>query len=231
MSRIARPLARRSVSALFLAGGLLLAGKVLGQTPPPPPALVFSNQTVQVQGMTPGGMVVWFGVLKVVQEYAPVLSQQVEVATADALGQSTLSITPFVPQVSIWVAVDLKTGAFTFGGPPGSPPQQIALAPLGLSIGGGAAPDQLVDAADFIEVLLVRPGIGAWTKTVGSGGVGDESNPSDAALKVSIGNLDPLAMGGAAAPVAPLKVNAGDLLFVVHPRTMEIAIQVVGGLS
>jgi hypothetical protein len=83
----------------------------------------------------------------------------------------------------------------------------------------------VVDPSDTIEVLLVRPGQGAWSKNVWRGSADDQASPGSTNLAFSLGQLLPLPAGGAAAPA---KLIAGDLLFVAHPRAMEIGSVVLG---
>jgi hypothetical protein len=208
-----------------LAVGLSVAGTAGGQTPAPVPTLAFSDQAIQAQGMTAGGAVVWFGIGRVVQEYAETLSDHQDVTVADAQGQATLQVKPSVPRHSLWVAVDLETGRYALAAPPGFPLRSFALGPAAVSVGGGSAGDLLLDPSDTIEVLLVRPGQGAWSKNVWRGSADDQASPGSANLAFSLGRLLPLPAGGGAAPA---KLSAGDLLFVAHPRGMEIGSVVTG---
>ena len=135
-----------------------------------------------------------------------------------------LAVANGVPAQSVWVAVDLKTGAYAQGSPAGFAAGRYELGGGALGLGSGALPDQLLDRSDFVHLLLVRPGKGAWALTVGRGGADDESSPGDARLKVSFDKLEPMLPGVA----APAKLSAKDLLLVAHPRTMELGILTVG---
>ena len=188
---------------------------------PAQPTLSWSGATARVQGVTPGGTVIWFAAIRDVEEYAVAQTNVAQTGSADATGTASLTLANPISPYSIWVAVDYQTGAWVTGSPsPVFPLQQTVLHPAALSIGNAETPDYLLDAADRIQVLLVRPGQGAWTKTLGRGGVDDESSPADGKLKLRLHNLDPLI--SAAAP-APDKVAADDLLFLVHPQTMDLS--------
>jgi hypothetical protein len=190
------------------------------------PVLSFISQTSQVQGVTPGGTVVWFAAIRDVDEYTVAQTSVAQVAVADQTGMSTLTLTSPISPNSIWVAVDLKTGADVIGSPSAAFPLQLTtLEPDSLSVGAGASPDYLLDNATRIQVLLVRPGKGAWTKTVGRGGVDDEAAPTDAKLRFRLGHMEALIADG---DLAPDKATAKDLLFVVHVRTMDVATLIVG---
>jgi hypothetical protein len=221
---VASPIA----SAVRAAALLLLGGIASAEAPVPGPALVFSGQGVQVRGMTPGGTVAWFGVGRVVVESAETFVERVELGTVDAQGQATLAMlggVPAVPRPSLWLAIDVKTGAYALDGPPGFPARRFDLAPGAIRpAAGGLGSDRLVDSGDPIEVVLVRSGQGVWSKRVGRGGMDDVSDPADSQLQVALEKLDVLGKGAA----APQKVSAGDLVFVVRPRTLEIGIATVG---
>jgi hypothetical protein len=87
----------RAFVALLLTAGLV-AGSAGGQTPAAGPTLAFSGQTIQAQGMTAGGAVVWFGIGREVREYAETLSDHQDVTVADAQGQATLQVKPAGPR-------------------------------------------------------------------------------------------------------------------------------------
>jgi hypothetical protein len=213
------------VGALLVAMAVAPGSPVLAQTGPSGPALTVSAQAVTATGMTPGGTVVWLEMARKIAEYEPLYLRQQGEVQADAQGQAQLPVTETVPPVSIWIAVDLKTGAYATASPAGFSPLVFALAPGSLEVRGATLPDQLLDAADYAEVLLVRPGTGAWGKTVGRGGGADESDPSEPAFRLSLDRLDPLL---AAHGPAPGKLQANDLIFVLHPAAMAIAAAAVG---
>ena len=194
--------------------------------PPPPaaagPVLVVSATAVTASGMTSGGDVVWLAMLRRVVEYEAVYSRRQGVVQADAQGGAQLPVPDAAPPPqSFWIAVDLKTGAYAMASPAGFSPLLFDLAGDALNVRGDALADQLVDVADHAEILLVRPGKGAWGKGVGRGGTDDESSPTDAAYKLSLDRLEPLR--GADGPSSG-KLNAKDLLFVLHPEAMALAV-------
>ncbi len=211
----------------FLASTLMPRGAAAQPPPAALPVLSFASAAVQVQAVTPGGTVIWFAAIRDIDEYAVAQTTVAQTTVADATGQSTLTLASPISPYSIWVAVDYKTGAYVTGSPSAAFPVQVAsLAPAGLSLGASTSPDYLLDGATRVQVLLVRPNAGAWTKTVGRGGPDDEAAPTDPRLRFRLGNMEAL-IGG---DPAPEKVSAKDLLFVVHPRTMDVATLVVGAL-
>jgi hypothetical protein len=224
---------QRTILLSTLGLGLLLVAALWGsaapasaQAVPAGPSLAVSAQAVTATGMTPGGAVVWLGMARKVIEYEANYVRRQGVVQADALGTAQVPLAEAVPLQSIWVAVDLKTGLFATASREGFSPLAFALAAGALEVRGAGLADRLLDAADYGEVLLVRPGKGAWGKTVGRGGAGDESDPSEPTYKVSLDRLEPVS--GADGP-APGKLSPRDLLFVLHPQAMALAVVVFGG--
>lgn len=217
------------IAALF---GVLIPAAAAAQTAQVlPPVLSWSGATASVDGVTPNGTVVWFAAIRSADQYTVAQTSVAQVATADATGASTLTVANPISPNSIWVAVDYQTGAYATGSPSRNFPLQLASLPAAaLSLdGAGSNPGYLLDAADRIQVLLVRPGAGAWTKTVGRGGPDDESSPADAKLRFRLSRMDTLiagAAGDAGAPgdhSAPASIGAKDVFFLLHPRTMDVA--------
>src|SRR6202035_702585 len=67
------------------------------------PVLSFTSQTAQVQGVTPGGTVIWFAAVRDVDEYTVAQTSVAEAAVADQTGMSTLTLTSPISPNSIWV--------------------------------------------------------------------------------------------------------------------------------
>jgi hypothetical protein len=211
-------------------GFLLMAALSGSDTPawaqtPLVPVLSVSAQAVTATGMTPGGAVVWLGMARKVVEYEAVYVRRHGVVKADALGTAQVPLAEAVPLQSIWVAVDLATGLFATASPAGFSPLAFTLGAGALEVRGAGLADRLVDVADHGEVLLVRPGKGAWGKTVGRGGADDESDPSEPAYRLSLDKLEPVS---AADGPAPGKLSPRDLVFVLHPQAMALAVAVFG---
>ena len=222
---------RVNVIAGITSGAILLSAELIAghaawaETTAGGPALVISGQSVAATGMSPGGAVVWLGMARKVEAYEAIYVRRHGTVHADAKGQAQLPATEAVPRQSIWVAVDLATGAYATASPEGFAPLAFELPTAALEVRGGALADRLIDAADYGEVLLVRPGKGAWGKSIGRGGADDESGFGEAAFRLPLDKLLPVP--GTTDP-SPGRLAAKDLVLVVHPRTMAIAIATFG---
>jgi hypothetical protein len=190
------------------------------------PALTVSATAVVATGMSPGGEVVWLAMTRKVEAYEAIYVRRHGTVQADAKGQAQLPVTEAITRQSIWVAVDLATGAWATASPAGFVPLAFELPAEALEVRGGALADRLIDAADYGEVLLVRPGKGAWGTSIGRGGADDESAAGEAVFRLSLDKLLPLP--GTLVP-SPGKLNSKDVIFVLHPRAMAIAAVTFGG--
>ena len=83
-------------------------------------------------------------------------------------------------------------------------------------------PDWIEDDRGFVEILLVRPGQGAWGATVGDGGEADDDGIYDGRLTAS---LDRLRAVGASPAVAPERFSPRDVVVVIDPNRMEIGLR------
>jgi hypothetical protein len=210
-------------AAVAMAG---LGRPLWAQTVPGGPTLMVSDQAVTATGMTPGGTVVWLGMGRKAVEYEAAFVRRRGSLQADAQGQAQIPLTEAVPPQSIWAAIDLASGAYATTSPAGFTPLTLTLGPEAFELRGTGLADRLADVADYAEVLLVRPGKGAWGKAVGRGGADDEGNPGDAAFRLAFDRLEPLP--GTTAQ-APGKLSAKDLIFVLHPQAMALAVVSFGG--
>ena len=222
---------KRTVTLMIGLGFAMAAAPELllpawAQAGPSGPTLVVTDQSVVAAGMTPGGAVVWLGMARRVAEYEATFVRSHGTMQADAQGQATLPLTEAVPLQSVWAAIDLQTGAYATASPTGFAPLAIQLGPGALEVRGAGLADRLADVADYAEVLLVRPGKGAWGKAIGRGGADDEGNPGDAAFRLALDKLEPLP---GTTGTAPAKLSAGDLVFVLHPQAMGLAVVTFGG--
>jgi hypothetical protein len=153
------------------------------------PAITFEARAVVASGITPGGQVVWFSVARQIAERTATLVRREQIADADDKdGSVRLELGRPVPFQSIWVAVDLTTGAAAVAVPEGYPLRRVDLPGRNLHAGGGK-PDWVEDDRGYVDLLLVRPGEGAWVATVGDGGAEDDDGAYDGRLVASLAHL------------------------------------------
>jgi hypothetical protein len=203
--------------------GALLLGPTLSAAVVSP-AIAFSPQRVTASGLTPGGQVVWFGVAREISQRVATIVRRTEIAEADKDGAAVLELEKAVPFQSIWVAVDLATGLVTVAGPEGFPLRQPALPVDAVGRGGGGQPDWVEDVRGYVEVLVVRPGEGAWAATVGDGGENDDDGAYDGRLRASLAGMRGV---GEKPAEPPQRFNLRDVVVVIDPNRMEVSVHKV----
>jgi hypothetical protein len=194
---------------------LVAASPLAAQT-----AISFEPAAVVASGMSPGGQVAWFSVARESEDHAAKIVRREPVVTDDnGDGAVRLELGKEVPLVSIWVAVDLATGKAVIATPEGFPLRQIELPGAG-SVSDGVGPNRLELSRGYLELLVVRPGIGVWGATVGDGGEKDDDGASDSKVSVELVHL----RASATSPAAPLSLGPGDVIVVIDPNEMEVAV-------
>jgi hypothetical protein len=192
------------------------------------PAITFEDSAVVASGLSPGKAVVWFGVERLVDaDFSSDLYPHYRTDTAAADGTARLALDRPAAAASIWVAVDLDTGAFGVAAPPSSPLHRTAQTSSQLLQGAGPDSDQFLDTRTYVLGLAVRPGQGAWLFGGGDGGPRDLDKSANSRLSFGLDQFDALP----GSPAAPAKAGSTDIWFVIDPTAMEIAIfpPVAGG--
>ena len=186
------------------------------------PTISMEPQAVVASGITPGGQVVWFSVAREIAERTATLVRREQIADDDDKdGSVRLELGRPVPFQSIWVAVDLTTGAAAVAVPEGYPLRQVDLPGRNLHAGGGK-PDWVEDDRGYVDILLVRPGEGAWVATVGDGGAEDDDGAYDGRLVASLARLHGV---GASPAGGPQRFSPRDLVAVIDPNRMEVGLR------
>jgi hypothetical protein len=180
-----------------------------------PPVVSFEPQAVTAAGVTPKGRLVWFSIAREISRNAAKIVPRIEqVDDDDGDGQVRLDLARPVPLRSIWFAVDLETGETGVAAPEGFPLLEATLPDQAIA----AALDRLDLERQFVYLLLVRPGVGAWTLRVGDGGSSDEDRQPDGTLRAALASLEGL---GPVPIPPPERFSPKDVLLVIDPNRME----------
>jgi hypothetical protein len=196
-----------------LAFALLFIAMILGSIP----AIAAPNLTFHEGGATAsvqaGGDVIWF--VHSLSEFSgsPMLSRKVEI-TSDSDEDGLVELELPVRPSSVWVVVDLATGEYSVKAPNGTTPK--SLREHGDFWSEGRA-ELDFDRSD-LDVLLVRPGEGAWVQRCVQGGAGDGDDRADGKLRVSLARMESI-YGSAGTLQASL---AEDLFIAIDPRDLTV---------
>lgn len=211
----------RFLHPLLALGAILSAGAfpALAQADEPvQPALRFEAEAVGAVGLPAGGESVLFGVSREPQGYFSRVSRHAELLIADEAGEARLELNREVPVRSVWVVADLQSGALDVATPGELLLQRADLEPGDLRRGPSGRNDRLLRSLERVDLLLVRPGIGAWRLSLNDGGGADADGVDDGKLLAALENLEPLG----AAPPAPDGVLPGDRLVAIDPATLQV---------
>jgi len=180
---------------------------------------------VTATGLTPGGEVLVWAVGRRELRYFTRVSHWQETGLADAAGELRYEVRDGVPPASIWVVVDLATGELDVSPAPGFAPPEGPLPPGALRGQGAGRLNRLVRAMEEAQVLLVRPGVGVWSVRLADGGSADVDGANDGRIEAALDALEPAAPSS---PAAPDGVEAGDVVVVVDPGSLELLTLRVG---
>lgn len=210
---------------LFALVGLVSWTPTLeGQAPPPPLSVALSDGTLVVEGATPGGRVVWFG-LSISEADDGVIERAQYGNIADVGRDGTARIEerkPFAPS-SLWLVVDFESGNKATFAPPGSAALLASFRGKGIHK-GLRGHDTVEDLGHYAVLLVVRPKLGAWTGAVGDGGNRDEDGRADGRWSLSIADLAPIS----SSPSPPEDLEPGDTVALVGIYSFELVNVTVG---
>lgn len=206
----------------------LLAQPVEGQSSPEP-KITFEESALSVTGVPAGGTVVWFGVeRRVDEEFSTEVAPHYALEPVQVDGTARLELEKPVVHSSLWVAVDLASGAYAVAVPEGYRIASASLLPHS-SPGEGDLSDGILDERPYVFGLVVRPGVGAWQYSGGDGGRYDSDGVVNGQSRFALEDL--LDLPGASESLTPPDRSASqDLWVVIDPRRMEISV-LKGGVA
>lgn len=182
------------------------------------PAIAVTPDGLSASGITAGGDAIWFGMT--IDTYAMARRLERHAAVAKDTDRDGVVLYP-IPEISrftLMFVVDAATGGHAvFRG------QGVDAVELELRGNTWRAGLQHFDVrADDVEILLVRPGEGAWTTSAMEGDEKDGDGRRDARFRLKIDAMTPL--GGATGNPRG-GVRRGDLLVLFDPHTFRFAVR------
>lgn len=177
--------------------------------------------TVDAEGVTVGELpagsrVILFGVGREPRRYQSAVRQWTEVL-ADGDRDGIVRFSSAVTNKSIWIAVDLDTGESVAGTGPGYPRREVT-AGFGFKRNNAGQLSKLENARGIAELLIVRPGRGAWRLSAAKNSAVDDARDNPALLRLDAASFR--AVSGVSSD--DLKhLRRGDVLAMIDPRVME----------
>ena len=196
---------------------LLLTGSALGAPKAGDPIRVsFDGDTVRAADVSSGGDVIVFACT--IGRYSGMrkLGRHVEVVRdADGDGVVSLTIQNLSEVASVWAIVDFDTGRYALAAPGGFAPRAMDIPEHGWR--GGSEHFEL--RRNYLEMLVVRPGVGAWTQSLSEGGSNDDDRQLNTVLRMRLANMQRL--HGHDGPPRPPVIVPRDLLLIIDPHELD----------
>jgi hypothetical protein len=142
---------------------ILAAPAAFASDPIPPLTLSFTTNSITVSGVSPKATVYGFSLAREPQIGHNKIVPREILLTENGGGQVVWALPPPVPLRSIWFFVDLSTGAYGTGAPPGYPAVRVPLTDAHLKKDIGGDVDRFSLSGTLVEFIVVRPRVGAWS--------------------------------------------------------------------
>lgn len=209
----------------FLVAALLVlisASSASAQT-----RLRFFDDRVSALGghVTPGDAVQFFFVAWPDRPWHPHLMTRSQLRSADHRGIAIYQMSGEpVPLKSIWCAVNLETGEYVIDTPPDYPLVVEDFPPSALGYNPSSQKLEYIDLSGRrLEIMVIRPGKGAWRLGISDGDQSDLNGPNNRAVRTHVGSFnDEFGKGNSLT-----SLERGDVVVVVDPRTMSVLHTVV----
>lgn len=208
---------------------IVLVGWVAAGLPVAALQIRLDEAGAEAAGVTPGGEVAWLTVWRQPDELGVTRVTLLDrrVRDEDFDGAVRLEVEPPIARLSVWVAVDLATGeaaAATLEGVPlrWAPEGSVRLPERGPGVEVGLGRP---------EMMLVRPGVGAFRARGSDGAHGDAGARGDGRVTVTPAAFRrAVALAGEAQEprTPPRAFGAGDVLVGIDAGTLEVVYAEVG---
>lgn len=207
--------------ASFIFTAIVASNAIFGaQAPPPALTVNYDGSRLSASNATPGGEVVFFGEQIEAHTFDAAFFHGVQLATATSDGNADFIVQRQKPSDYVWVAVDVTTGASAVATPRDTRARARSL-PVDALRHDGAGNILKARLPILVgDVLLVRPGGGAWFTTVFDGGSSDDDARQDGATTIAFESLASMKKNDK----PPHALKKDDVLITMHPRLLSYTV-------
>jgi len=214
------------VRQLFLATAMvaawLIAAPGITRAAEAGPQVSFEKRSVVASNVTPRGRVMFFGMAHEPLEYSVTYAHRVMTVEADAAGNSRLELDVDVAPRSVWAVVDITSGRYTVAST--FPLSALPFPSTSLKKNGQNELHDIDSAFGMVDILVVRPGTGAWDYSNSEDGPADEHGHAKGRTLSNVERFRP-ASDPDLKPIRNLR--KGDVLILFEPvRMLYFATQV-----
>lgn len=214
------------VRTLLVVSLTLVASSLFAAAEQPQPLSVsLQPDGIAVAGATPKASIYAFSQSRELSHgFVSVVPRQTTLRDDDGDGRAAWTIGATVPLRSVWIAVDLTTGAYGVAVPAGYPATRVALSDDHLKKNFGSDITQLAFDGTLVDYVVIRPGVGAWRGTVGLRGPDDEGTDE----KKSTFSVEKLRPEEGTTAAAPKHLKKDDVVFVLNSFRAEYGVVRIG---
>ena len=181
--------------------------------------LTLEDRAVTAGEASANGQVVFYAVTSPPDRHFRKLVSVAKVESADAGGTARLALDADLPLKSVWVAVDLATGAFAVATPEEFGDRNIPFTSASLVRSTDGKLDRLFAEQQQARVLFLRPGLGAWSQELTDASPLDADGAADNALLATLSRGKTLT---GPADVPPL-VAERDVIVLLDPFRLTVS--------
>jgi hypothetical protein len=220
---------RRIIQSCFLAAIVFAAHGTLAAevTPnsqagsdPAPLTLSIGTSVISIAGASPSAQIYVIGLMRTGRRGYSQLTRYEAMLDAAQDGSATLVLQAPTASDALFFAVDLSTGAYGSVAPDGHAARELALPADALKRNNDGQLQKLETHLELADLLAVRPGVGAWTLTIGDGGPHDDDQTADGMSRNHPEQLQPIG----ASPAPPKNFKSGDLLAIFDPKSVAFLV-------
>jgi hypothetical protein len=184
-----------------------------------PPAVAISSDRLTITGVTRGAEVALLSVAHEPGYYMTrVVSRRELLPDSDSDGRVEYQLPTGVALRSIWIIVDIQSGEMTIAAPPGFQPLEMKQK----KARPGKAVEAIANTVDvgraLVDILVVRPGMGAWAMAAREGSSADRDGVRNGRLRLDTAKLLPLKKSSR---IPPNALEPGDVVAILDPERME----------
>jgi hypothetical protein len=200
------------VLCCLLLGLTATAAEPAGQVP----VIAFDDARVLLT-VGPGDTVVVFGAAQRVGGTRQLMRWQRVASDDDGDGQIEVVLPRPVEPNSIWLAVSTETGALGTAAPAGSEFRRIDFPAAVLPKDAAGALDRYITGRDAVDLLVIRPHVGAWAGFAADGRQGDADGKYNGGLTLKFSNLRTIHGNSPSPP----HLTPHDVVVAVDVRRLE----------
>jgi hypothetical protein len=186
--------------------------------------VALDDTTISAEGLTANDRAIIFGLARTVESSVNTTVQETQVVDTDASGEVAHETDYAKASHSVWFVVDLATGEYDSAVAPEMTVEEL-LGPDGKPINPGQLMNgKLIADLIVVDLLIVRPGTGAWSAHIGDGGPGDTDGGRDGVLHMSMSHMQSLIDG----VEPPTHIQGGDVIVLVNTKSFAHTVVAIG---